>query len=380
MCSSLSVAPELLAKFSDLVLRKGTTASSNVGSISALPGSDTETSIAQTILIFKYLEDKDVFQKYYTKALAKRLIQSMSISDDAESLMIAKLKEICGVDYTVKIQRMFTDIGTSYDVNNRYKQQLLKGKASNSNAHFEASYLVLGSSYWPISASSVPFTCSEALNESMQSFSSWYKKEYTGRALNMHWPSCKGELRASFGKTNYTFMVSICFKNLIPKVSAYQMTILLLFSESNELTFNEILQAVGMAPETLKAVLEILVKFKVLLGTAENHENNSYRINENFSNKKVKINLNIAIRSEAKAESEETKKLIDEDRRNVIQAAIVRIMKTRKNLKHVTLMNEVISQLQSKFKPNVSDIKKSIDILVDKDYLKREGQELIYVA
>ena len=44
------------------------------------------------MIMFKYLEDKDVFQKFYSKMLAKRLVQHVSASDDAEASMISKLK------------------------------------------------------------------------------------------------------------------------------------------------------------------------------------------------------------------------------------------------------------------------------------------------
>jgi len=44
------------------------------------------------MVVFKYIEDKDVFQKFYSKMLAKRLVQHMSTSDDAEASMISKLK------------------------------------------------------------------------------------------------------------------------------------------------------------------------------------------------------------------------------------------------------------------------------------------------
>lgn len=60
------------------------------------------------MVIFKFIDDKDVFQKFYQKKLAQRLVSSLSASDDSESSMITKLKDLCGFDYTTKLTRMFT--------------------------------------------------------------------------------------------------------------------------------------------------------------------------------------------------------------------------------------------------------------------------------
>lgn len=62
-------APELLARYCDCLLRKRSGADA-----------DVEDKLASAIVVFKYVDDKDVFQKYYARALARRLIHQLSAS------------------------------------------------------------------------------------------------------------------------------------------------------------------------------------------------------------------------------------------------------------------------------------------------------------
>lgn len=55
-----------------------------------------------------------------------------------------------------------------------------------------------------------------------------------------------------------------------------------------------------------------------------------------------------------------------------IDAAIVRIMKTRKSLSHKLLVQELLIQL--KFPIRAQDLKKRIESLIDREYLERDGQ------
>ena len=58
--------------------------------------------------MFKYLVDKHVFRIFYASKLAKRLIHGVSVSEEAETSMISKLREVSDPGYTHTLERMFT--------------------------------------------------------------------------------------------------------------------------------------------------------------------------------------------------------------------------------------------------------------------------------
>lgn len=80
----------------------------------------------KTITIFRYLTDKDVFERYYKGHLAKRLLLGRSVSDDAERGMLAKLKVECGYQFTQKLEGMFHDMRISSDTMDAYRSHIAK--------------------------------------------------------------------------------------------------------------------------------------------------------------------------------------------------------------------------------------------------------------
>ncbi|KAJ3200955.1 hypothetical protein HDU82_008478 [Entophlyctis luteolus] len=104
--------PELLSRFCDGLLKKNAKVS--------LTESEVEEKLNQVVILFSFLNEKDIFQKFYSRLLAKRLIYGLSVSDDLELSVIAGLKSFCGFEYTQKLQRMFTDVTLSSESNKEF--------------------------------------------------------------------------------------------------------------------------------------------------------------------------------------------------------------------------------------------------------------------
>lgn len=82
-----SRSPEYISLFLDSLLR-----ASGRGGAAAISEDSIETSIEKVMPLFRLLQDKDVFERYYKQHLAKRLLSDRSFSDDLERKVILLLK------------------------------------------------------------------------------------------------------------------------------------------------------------------------------------------------------------------------------------------------------------------------------------------------
>jgi cullin 3 len=109
------------------------------------------------------------------------------------------------------------------------------------------------------------------------------------------------------------------------------------------------------------------------------HPEDSFSFNHEFSSKMQKIKISTVVsKVETGDERKETRDRIDEERRHQTDACIVRIMKDRKQMTHMALVNEVTRQLISRFPPVPLEIKKRIEGLIDREYLERSEDRKLY--
>ncbi|KAJ3385286.1 Cullin-2 [Lobulomyces angularis] len=349
-CVTLNLS-EILARYCDLLLKKNNKMLKSVEV-------DVEEKMASA-----YISDKDVFQKFYSRLLARRLIFKTSESEELELNMIYRLKVACGYEYTSKLQRMFTDISTSADLNTKFQ--------ATHAVDDGFSVCVLTSGSWPISGNVINFQLPIELEKSIEKFTKFYLRQHSGRKLTWLHQFSKGDIRLLDFDKKYEINLSL-----------FQMCVLTLFNSNSKLSVKEISDSTSLGTEEIKKILKTFTEIKLILieGDKEIKSDSICYINTKFKSKKIKVKISSATQGENQQENDSTRRAIDEDRNLLLQASIVRIMKNCKTTSHINLLQLVIEQVKSKFKPEIFAIKKSIESLIEKQFLERKGDGYIYIS
>ncbi|KAI0077913.1 Cullin-domain-containing protein [Panus rudis PR-1116 ss-1] len=330
---------------------------------------EVDAILDKTITVFRFITDKDVFERHYKNHLAKRLLHGRSVSDDAERGMLAKLKVECGTQFTQRMEGMFHDMKISAETMQAYREYLSK-TALSEPPDIDISVTIMTSTFWPMPAAPPTCTFPGSLARSAKSFEQFYFSRHTGRRLTWMPSLGNADLRVTFrsGKSHEV------------NVSTMAMVILLLFedlSDSDTLTYEDIKTATSIPEAELQRQLQSLAcgKHRILKKHPSGRDVNpsdSFSFNAEFSSPLFKIKIStITSRVETAEERKETHDRVDEERRYQMEACIVRIMKDRKHMTHNDLVNEVTRQLTSRFSPNPLDIKKRIEVLIEREYLER---------
>jgi len=211
----------------------------------------------------------------------------------------------------------------SKDLTDSFKERMSQ---NHDDMDITFNIMVLGTNFWPLNPPSHDFVIPPEIIPTYDRFSKYYQSKHSGRKLTWLWNYSKNELRTNYLNQKYILMTS-----------SYQMAVLLQYNRHDTLSLDELVSATAISKDILTQVLALLVKAKLLV----NEEQDQYDLNpgefidivyrrglnvsgSGFKSKKIRVNLNLPIKAEVRAESSDVLKAVDEDRKYVIQATIVR--------------------------------------------------------
>lgn len=344
---------ELIAKYVDSKLRAGNKEATD---------EELEKMLDKIMIIFRFIYGKDVFEAFYKKDLAKRLLVGKSASVDAEKSMLSKLKHECGAAFTSKLEGMFKDMELSKDIMIQFKQHI---QCQNIPGNIELTVNILTMGYWPTYIPMEVHLPPEMV-KLQEIFKTFYLGKHSGRKLQ--WQSTLGHcvLKAEFKEGKKELQVSL-----------FQTLVLLMFNEGEEFSLEDIKLATGIEDSELRRTLQSLAcgKARVLTKLPKSkdvEDGDKFSCNDDFRHKLFRIKINQIQMKETVEEQASTTERVFQDRQYQIDAAIVRIMKMRKTLSHNLLVSEVYNQLKFPVKP--ADLKKRIESLIDRDYMERDKE------
>jgi cullin 3 len=361
--------------------------------------------------LLRYISDKDMFERYYKKHLARRLLHGKSESTDIEKQMISRMKQEVGNYFTAKLEGMFKDMTMSEELTSGYRTHITN-LGSADKGRIDLGVNVLTSNFWPMEVMNATsrdedgFTarCNwpPEIKTLQESFTKYYLKERNGRKLSWLPFTGSADIRCTFPKVPGKEGLLGRERRHELTVPTYGMMVLLLFNDVDKdasLTFEEIQEATLIPPAELIRILTTLAvipKAKVLNKdppTKNVKAGDRFSFNASFTSKSVRIKAPTITginKVEGDEERKETESKNDEMRAGVIEACIVRIMKyvflsqcpsywpftnipirQRKELAHQQLFAEVIAQLSARFKPDLNMVKKRVESLIEREYLER---------
>ncbi|KAI5680407.1 hypothetical protein M9H77_01634 [Catharanthus roseus] len=348
-----SSSAELLASYCDNILKKG-------GS-EKLSDEAVEDTLDKVVKLLAYISDKDLFAEFYRKKLSRRLLFDKSANDDHERLILSKLKQQCGGQFTSKMEGMVTDLTLAKENQNHFQEYLNSNPVTSPGIDLTVTVLTTG--FWP-SYKSSDLSLPAEMVKCVEVFKEFYQTKTKHRKLTWIY---------SLGTCNINGKFEAKTIELI--VGTYQAAALLLFNSADRLSYSEIKTQLNLADDDLIRLLQSLAcaKYKILTkepNTRTVSTSDYFAFNTKFTDRMRRIRIPLPPVDERKKVVED----VDKDRRYAIDASIVRIMKSRKVLGHQQLVMECVEQLGRMFKPDFKAIKKRIEDLITRDYLERDKE------
>ena len=342
---------------------------------------DINSSLNDIINLFKNLNSKYVFQKETEKKMSDRLIKRSTLSINNEKIFVSKLKQESDNSLVSKMVTMLSDLDKNKNESEDYKKTKCHGAPNGIKFDVQ----IVSNSAWEISNKYIlpKINLPPLLQGCIEDFTSYYKIKYAEHKLIWY-------LGFSTLEIQYLYLKN---KN-ISKSTLPQVLILLELEkcEPASASIKKLAQNLKLDIDLIKDNIQGLV-FNIAfnpkcqsdkgillpsnLDTKTFSETDEFKIKKDFVSIKQRISTipmpkkktEEEIKSEEKQSEEDYKKYRD----YLIQANLIRIMKSRigQVTSHNWLVNETAKQID-KLKVQPQMVKDNIEKLIEKNYIKRD--------
>ena len=327
------------------------------------PLNEIKNIINEYMILFKYIGNKDLFENCFIKKLCVRCLFDLNKSEEAQNYLIEQLKKECGPYFVSKSQEMISDVKASQEMSQSFNDLQKKEKENNNNdINIPINYFVLSNYTWPIDKLISGKIQNFDINKKEKKFFEFYRKKNSGKSLFWHLPYCFGEIEM---KTKDDLSPIKIIGNGV------HIAILKCFTKSIlSLSLKDIIKKTKIEKEIIQKNIKKLVNKNIL-----KYEDNTYVINL-FLNKNEDINEILLIdydEQEEENNNEENEDKGVEERKWVIEAYIMKILKQKKAMKKKELIATVNEKMPFEEKEEI--INKRIEQLINNRYLSKDNDD-----
>ena len=326
------------------------------------PLNEIKNIIYEYMILFKYIGNKDLFQNFFIKKLCIRCLFNLNKSEEAQNYLIEQLKKECGPYFVSKSQEMISDVKASQEMSQLFNEKKGKDKDKEEDINIPINYFVLSNYTWPIDKLVSGEICNFDIGKSQKKFFEFYHKKNSGKSLFWHLPFCFGEIEMDLNDS----------KNTIKIIgNGVHIAILKCFNKSQiSLSLKDIMRKTKLEKDVINKYIKKIVSKNIL-----KYENDVYVVNF-FVNKEENSNEIMLIDYDEQEDEkgiEENEEKSIEERKFVIDAYIMKILKQKKVMKKSELITTVNEKMPFDEKEEI--INKRIDQLINNRYITKDEEE-----
>ncbi|GLJ50416.1 hypothetical protein SUGI_1074470 [Cryptomeria japonica] len=314
---------------------------------------------------FPSIPEKDILAEYLRENLAQRLLNHETADDTRERIILGKLKQECGEQFTSKMENMLDDSKLVRDTQRKFNEYLIAHPCAHLGLGFTA--MVLKAEHWPTDNSFAELTLPPEMATCVEVFKEFYRK-----------PNRKLTWVYSMGTCDITGYFDSGMKEI--SSTPYQASALLLFNARETLSYSEIRSRLNLTDDETSLLLNTLAcgEYKILNKYPDTKivvQTDRFDFNAKFSCREQRFSI-LPTLEQAANKKERVVKNVNVYRREAIDALVVRIMKSsRRVLDHKQLVEQCIEQVGYRFHLDNTMIKKSIERLIEREYMVRSEDD-----